>query len=240
MPKRKRKQFPPGTPCAFCGATDRELEEDHVPPQNLFPSRAGLITVPSCGGSGGCNRSSSLDDENFRNMLILQEEVEDHPAIQKPLAAMLRSFQHSPKTAAGFAKNWQYNHVFTPSYLYRGMLPTYKASRTRMNVVVEKTIRGLYYYETQTVLPQDWFVHILDKELIAEIPHPQTELNGIIATITAQPQRRISGGIFRYGFIRDGEEPKTIWLLLFFNRIPFLCMTHSRDEFTKRGLPIPA
>jgi len=173
-------------------------------------------------------------------MLIIQERVEDHPGIQKPLSAMLRSFKHSPKTAAGFAKNWNHHHIFTPAGLYLGLRPTYKANRKRLNRVVEKTIRGLYYKESDAVLPPDWYVKILDGEEIDNLPPAsQVEFNRIIGIIMEEPQRVIAGGIFRYGFVRPDDGPRTLWFLLFFNRVPFFCITHSRNEFTKRGLPIP-
>jgi hypothetical protein len=65
------------------------LRDDHVPPKNLFgkPRPSTLVTVPSC---LECNRGASGDDEYFRTMVALRQDVNDTDA-RFARAAVIRS-----------------------------------------------------------------------------------------------------------------------------------------------------
>src|SRR5713101_6228604 len=62
--------------CVYGGSL--AVDEDHVPPKNLFPKdqRHGLVKVPSC---RRCNGGASQDDEYFRSRLIPRKDVAPHP-----------------------------------------------------------------------------------------------------------------------------------------------------------------
>ena len=86
MPKNKSKKK--GT-CVYCGYVG-EMTSDHVPPQCLFgPPRPKLITVRCW----KCHKATTKDDEYFRLMLTMRDDVFDHGDVQKVLPAVFRSLQ---------------------------------------------------------------------------------------------------------------------------------------------------
>ncbi len=61
--------------CTYCGRA-REITDDHVPPQNMFPSPRppDLITVPAC---RRCNQGFSMEDEYFRIAVLGPAALQD-------------------------------------------------------------------------------------------------------------------------------------------------------------------
>lgn len=51
--------------CCLCGAADKKMTRDHIPPEGFFPIPLpkNLITVPCC---EECHKPLSLEDEAFR------------------------------------------------------------------------------------------------------------------------------------------------------------------------------
>lgn len=66
--------------CVYCGAHGI-VTSDHVPPKCLFPpeTRVDLITVHAC---PTCHDSYKLDDEYFRVILSVREDLPDGPEAQ--------------------------------------------------------------------------------------------------------------------------------------------------------------
>lgn len=66
--------------CVYCGAHGI-VTSDHVPPKCLFPpeTRVNLITVYAC---PTCHDSYKLDDEYFRVILSVRDDLPDGPEAQ--------------------------------------------------------------------------------------------------------------------------------------------------------------
>src|SRR5947208_269514 len=86
---RKRKRGEVGE-CVYCGKVG-PITMDHVPPRLLFPDpKPALITVPSC---FKCNSSASKDDEYFRLVVCIREDVGCQADMSGILASVIRSAQ---------------------------------------------------------------------------------------------------------------------------------------------------
>ena len=121
--------------CVYCGFVG-DITDDHIPPENLFskPRPDNLIKVPSC---ERCNRGFSRDDEYFRLMLIMREDVGLHPEYERLWPTVYRSLKRPE--AQGFKtallENLALRDVQTPGGLYVGRLPTYHVDLKRLDRV---------------------------------------------------------------------------------------------------------
>ena len=146
--------------CALCGETG-SVTREHVPPKSLFlpPRPRNTITVPVC---RPCNHGYHLDDEYFRVFIALQAEP------NTPLWRLWKekvvgsSFARSGGLRGRLNDDHQLllrHHQSEPLRYPDGgrvadeMLPLLRAvDATRVNAVVEKIVRCLYFACTATVL----------------------------------------------------------------------------------------
>lgn len=120
--------------CVFCGKI--ASTKDHIPSKNLLekPYPDNLLTIPSC---SRCNRSFSLDEEYFLNVLV---EVSDNPTLlsKKEIGgnvykARERSLGLKKRIEDSFIKNDDGKFYF-------------KSETDRIKRVIEKNALGLYFH----------------------------------------------------------------------------------------------
>ena len=216
--------------CVFCGATE-DLTHDHVPPDNLFPSPkpSELITVPSC---RKCNGGSSEDDTYFRDMLILWDATREHPEARKTADAVIKSFgrpeQRSySRSILGGVLNVD---VVTLGGLYLGKQRGLRFDPLRLSKTAGKIVKGLFYHEFRERLPEhcDAFAFCLPNE---EDEHKRRSMQDMCGKLTTEPQRTIGCGVFTYWFHQMEDAPeRTLWLLLFYEKVPFLGLTGAKVD----------
>jgi hypothetical protein len=78
--------------CVYCGQSDNQITVDHIPPKNLFPDPkpSNLITVPCC---LRCNQKAAKDDEYFRTVITMREDIAKHPEAMRVLPAVQRGLR---------------------------------------------------------------------------------------------------------------------------------------------------
>jgi hypothetical protein len=98
MRKPKRKKI---SICVYCGEECKKSSE-HAVMKSLFPKRRpnNLITVPSC---ERCNNEASMDEEYFKTVVIMRDDVAEHPAAAAVLPSVIRGLQR-PDKAGRFRK----------------------------------------------------------------------------------------------------------------------------------------
>lgn len=227
---KAKKLKPKAAACVFCGAPD-PTTWDHVPPKNLFrkPRPSNLLTVPSC---QGCNEGASKDDEYFRLMLSIRQDMRAGPArwaadvamrsLERPEArGLLHSLLHILEEV----------DIRTPAGIYLERRGVYTPQMARLYRVVGRTVPGLFYHERGYALPQEYHVttYLLPdawdvERLVASIARKALSMAHLVR---AQARVGIIGRHeFRYQWQAVPEDRNaSAWLLTFYQRIEFLTIT---------------
>lgn len=219
--------------CTYCEAPDPGTR-DHVPPKCLFPvdRRDNLITVPCC---ESCRKGTGLDDEYFRDMLVMRADLAGHPAVKKLLPKVLRSLRKPEQEAYAkrLAETARLIDVETEGGLYLGKAGTYNVDLSRLARVVQRTVRGLYWEETEgNRLPPETTVEV---RAISEFRDMDLEgaasLDRLVEMAKVQGHgRKIGDDVFRYQLGFTENRRNTVWLLTFFGQIHFLGVALHPDD----------
>lgn len=226
--KRKPR---PGNDCYLCGA--RATTADHVPPKCIYPDPKppNLITVPAC---GPCNSGNKLHDEYFR-WLVATASPESKEAKALVEGKINREFRKRPLLLYRVMKRSCRLPVHTPAGIYLGTQPVFEFDQLRVQAVIEKTVKGLYFHHTGRRLPPDCSVadFILNPRLSTKC----------LTEICSLPLLDVGdGSVFSYRFIEsEHQNGLSIWFLMFFNRVLFITQTESESVDTggkNSGMPL--
>jgi hypothetical protein len=217
--------------CIYCGQ-QKELTVDHIPPKCLFPKPRpnNLITVPSC---SSCNSGESKDDEYFRMMLTFSIEASQHPEIKNLIPTILRSLNKPEKFgfSQAFYKTLSDVELQTKSGLYLGKTAKYQADEKRLNRVVNRILKGLFYHEIGSRLPDKYEVctysHWIFRDMLYIPPDIIDNLQKTLAMLDPIKPKIIGNDIFSYKYCLpcNADQNNSIWLFTFFNKIDYLCTT---------------
>lgn len=210
--------------CAYCGA--RASQRDHVPPKAIFPANTGpLITVPAC---EDCHRGTSDDDEYFRDSLVMRHDVGGSSSGQQILNKALRALARPQQRgyARALARRTRLAQVQSEAGLLLGNAPVYIVENERLSRVVERTLRGLYYHEEGERLPEEGIARAwsLNGFQGASDSVLRELLKFSRACLASEPVT-IAPSVFTYWIARTPEGKPGAWLLLFYERVPFLGLT---------------
>lgn len=199
--------------CALCGI-EAEVTREHFVPQCLWsgPLPNRTETVPAC---DSCNAGSNLDDEYFRNTLVLMFD-QDHPQKRELFAGSVkRSFQKHPGWMEYALKNVEVHPLVTPSGLWLGNYPTMPLDGDRFHRSLFKIIGGLFYLIRKQPFPNDGQIGIVG-ELCAE----SKPLIDTIEENLFPPTFTFGDDVFEWRFsqTRDGI---TMWKLAFYRSVVF-------------------
>jgi len=210
--------------CIFC-ETFGEVTVDHVPPKQLFPKPrpSTLITVPSC---YSCNQASQKDEVYFQMALANWEPLLNNPDARKVcLDSVVPNF--SRKENAGLMAMMESTKMFpVPLYDEEGKFVRFKYAygyeNERFEKVAEKVVKGLFYHETNKIFSKD--LGVLVTSWMGRRPPAH-----IIKTVRELPSRKvISERVFSYRFWISVDKARSMWFLLFYEIIPFVCVTADR------------
>lgn len=209
----EEQEWHPGL-CFHCGEAQRETR-DHVIPKGWFlkPRPSNLPTVPSC---RPCNESFQKDETLVRAYLVAYHTT--NPAARKLFEEkVIRDFQRPEgrPLLKRIVRSTLLVEVRTSSGLILGTAIATQTERERVERVIEKIIRGLYYREIGERLSNDIPVEILD---VSEIDNTE-ELKQI-------PAWGSFGDVVRYKFGQVPDRPtRTIWYIQFFEGVTLQCCT---------------
>lgn len=200
--------------CAYCDdGGDQELTRDHVPPKSLFgrPLPKDLITVPCC---LPCNREWFRHDEYFQ--LIMKMGV-DRDKFPDAVSSSVRAINNLTR-----AESRRYAAYLWKSVRLREHAVI--ADRGRIESVLRRIVRGLYYNHAKRRLP-------------ADVPFrlwPLGDSSGrergieFDATDWIPALTYIGGGEFGYCLYAPRRDAPfaTISMLDFYQHRKFLCASH--------------
>ena len=212
--------------CVYCGQWG-PLTSDHIPPKNLFakPRPSNLITVPSC---LNCNKSFELDDEYFRLAVTTGIDPASFPNEFDLSVNAIKKLGDPHKV--GFRKsmlaNFSKKPKFTPGGLYLGEGGVLEIEVERLQNVVSRIIRGLFFFHSGRRLSNisrvwvwsRWFDGDYDRdtEFVASMQE-------VLAVLDAEQVRDIGQGVFRYRYrLGDDGLDESVWEFSFYAHWDFI------------------
>lgn len=209
--------------CVYCGKKTT-ITRDHIPPKNLFskPRPSNLISVPSC---FRCNTGFSLDDEYFRLVIAIRDDIANNT--QNILPKVLRSLEKTEKI--GFLNSFL-NSIQVVENLkteLNNLDYEYKVDLSRLNNVAARIIKGLFYHHFKEIIPPEYSVYAFCSEGMKYLSSKSIIKiqNNIIIPISKQKVFKIEP-IFEYKFIVNNENKFfSSWLIRFFKKVYFLGFT---------------
>ncbi|HTS10407.1 MAG TPA: hypothetical protein VMP68_32885 [Candidatus Eisenbacteria bacterium] len=219
--------------CVYCGEA-RAPSRDHIPPAGLFskPRPADLITVPSC---SECNAGASLDDEYFRLAITAGMDPTKLPGEFDVSIEAIRKLGRREKL--GLAKTvlsgFKRESLYTPAGVYVGEKGALTVDRARVQRVVVRIVRGLFFHHFRKRLPasatvsvvSDWFTPVLPDEEVRAC------VESVLCLLSVAKPVVIGSGVFGYRWRTiEGEPYGSVWWLSFYDHRRFLCWTTQSDD----------
>ena len=209
--------------CVYCGAAS-EITRDHVPPKSFFPNPrpSNLATVPSC---PCCNHKGSKDEEFFLVSLMLSDAGLKDTGKSMWESRLPRMLNRHRGVRLAMKKRMKRVNLTSPSGLYLGRRLAQEVDYKRLDRVVVKIIKGLYFLEYSAPLPQSTSVQCqwLNTPALAEDTksHLQDTRLGKHGWL----------GVFEYKVAHVPEQPdRSIWFLLFFDYALWWGITGTWDD----------
>ena len=216
--------------CIYCG-TDPATEDDHVPAKGFFPKPRpeDLITVPSC---WKCNREAGKDEEYFLATLMFSDAGITSAGVRLWKEKLRRMYQKNLGLKGKISSLLAYKRVYTPYGLYLGRRRTLGFEITRLEAVVNKVIRGLYFFEYGERMETNTEVESLFLSTAARFEAADKR------SVELAPGSRAWPGVFEWRFGRVEENPQgSIWLTRFWGCACFWTITSPLDDAEEaRGL----
>jgi hypothetical protein len=226
--KKKRNRA-----CVYCGKVGRVTDE-HVPPECLFAEddRKDLVKVPAC---ADCNVGFSNDDEYFKVALALRDDVYEHPDVKAIIPSILRALQKPEKAGfrASFLKGFHEAYPRTASGLMLPKRGAYSVNPIRLDRVTARITKGLYYHHRGQRLPATHEAFGFSPPRLANIDPENYEMlkRTMFDPVGLASNIMIGRRVFYYKFRFAEDDPDaSVWLYLFYRRVPFVGMTLRRDQ----------
>lgn len=222
--------------CIICNERPATTD-DHIPPKCLFAreDRKNLLKLPTC---LDCNNHSSMDDEYLRSVLISRADVEESKGTDELRNTLMRSL--SDPEQHGFQKLYTKSiglkKVFTPSGLYLGFHPVFNVDYGRLEKVLSKVIRGLYFYHSKKVLKKEYSIKIIaEDDLKLQTQKIKDFIKSKILYFLDQTfLHEIGRNTFQYKFLLTREDKyASAWILRFYGKVHFLGLV-LRDQDLKQ------
>lgn len=212
---------PKNKPCAICGIVCERITMDHIPFDGIFPDPKPQdpITVPAC---KECNEKTSLDEEYFR-AVITPGSFHSNSAKELVDQKIIKGFRQKPALLRSIMKNTKKVDVYSQGGIYMGEQPAIQYEPQRIKNVIEKIVRGLFWYEKGEPLGSNYIV----ERFTLNPPYD----NKTKAGIASLPLKKVGDGeVFSYRVLMDKENPRIgCWFLMFFNEILFVSITESAE-----------
>jgi len=194
--------------CFICGKNGSDTL-DHIPPKGLFLDKysKNLLTLPA---HYKCNNSFSKDDEYFRDNVVLASCSSSKHANELFDTKIIRAFHR--EQAKGYRQSFidemSSVEIKTPSDLYIKTIPIKIVEEIRIDSVIERICRGIYYHTHKNILPINCPIDVAmlqpEQIEIRNIPFFKSNLKTIIPDI------------FEYVMLSDKDDMGNNLFVLFF------------------------
>jgi hypothetical protein len=209
--------------CIYCGLIAGTRE--HIPSKQFFKGiqKKKLLVVPSC---LTCNRSFQKDEDFFRQFWASM--LMDRSAVAAELVngPIMRSIQYKPKLGLQMLNQMRIIDLVTKSGIYLGKRTVFELSefdRQRIDRVVNKIIKGLFYNQFKKVIPEDWTILI---NWITTKNEKDLALRDLAQNLRWET---IKEDTFAYGFNFVPNTLQSVWILEFFKISLFYVLVLNKE-----------
>ena len=198
-----------------------EINDDHVPPRQLYAReirrihKPNLLTIPT---HKACNSSYQTDEEYFVHMMVpLARQSYSGKAI---FDDVLRGYVQDVKKGLGKRVFAEFDPRPGGLYLPNGrVVKRYDAAR--VNRIIWKIIRGLFFHRHGDVLPND-------TPRLITVVDPNKRPPSIFGALADQPTLGDYPGVLDYKYAQITEVNNLhYWALLLWDRIIILVAFHD-------------
>ena len=212
--------------CTYCG--EPASENDHVPPRTIFGETgpSDLIRVPVC---ADCHAPTSKDDEYFRDVIALREDVYDNPVAQEALQAAMRALKRPQRRrhTTAFLRKVRQVDLVTQQGLYAGRGGAVVVDLGRLARVIARTIRGLYFAHEGKALPPGTDVVVWNESGLHNLSAEQMEsVASVVLPVTKQPEHEMGDLTFQYQYLLAADRnDASAWLITVYQKVRFVGIT---------------
>ncbi len=192
--------------CVYCGKREATTA-DHVVAEGFFDvaPEGGYIKAPSC---FPCNNKCYSRDEEYLLVAGLSEATIRSAAANRVLDRMAEAHRTGRRRRVGLAirllNNVRPHDVHSPAGIYLGTARVLEFEERRVNPVLEKIVRGLYYHELGVALPREAAVAVEIKPSAAKLGSPEW------SALDSVTPRRL-GDVFEYRWRVSPEGSSQSW-----------------------------
>lgn len=209
--------------CPFC-LIETELTEKHIPPKGVFLNipKNELFKIYAC---RKCNNETHKDDEYFRNIIAMANS--DNPQQRK--LYLEKTLKSSYVRSPGLKSRAQNERQLSQEYLNRNSLCDIHGNKVtknatfadaeRINNVLIKMVKGLYYYKENIYMPKNFNI---------DVKFHQPQKNAIFYKLEKRIINNCKGKIgnefsdFMYSYkIYDMSTLKMKWNFMFYKSVIF-------------------
>lgn len=163
--------------CMFCGSDIQpdQLTSEHFVPKALWEKGCHPQKTKTLPAHKTCNQAFSDDNEYFRDVMAMEDGVQQHPEAQRVQAgAIRRKFRKRFGSIVNTLKNLGVRRVHTPSGIDLGIRPTFEVDWGRIQRVLCNVMKGIFYVSQNRPLPQEFVtcvadVRSFDSEYVAKL-----------------------------------------------------------------------
>ena len=207
--------------CGYCGVQTDVWTRDHVVPSTLWgkghlPDHA--VIIPSC---DSCRLRFDVDAEYFRNCLIAMMDEGAHSVADRLLSStMKRSIERNRTVRADLSRNPRVAFRKTESGIIVAGGVCVEFDRPRFNRIIEKIIRGIYFFKSRVVFPSGYQIDVYPGNDFWKDPVVGSLINQM------SPKLDFGDDVFAFHFLRDKEDPnRIVWLFVFYGNMGILAST---------------
>ena len=209
--------------CVYCNLREGTTD-DHVPPKSFFPKPrpSNLITVPSC---PDCNQGLGKDEEFFLATFMFSRAGVSEAGKKLWSEKLHRMYDKNIGLKRKIRDHLNQSSMSTPSGIYLGSGMSITIDEKRFESVVNKILKGLYFFEYDHPIPNSAeittiFLNLKDDFEPVKRVAPELKFGS-----------RTWDGIFEYRFNRLPDDASgSIWLFRFWGQAYFWSVTCDREK----------
>jgi len=202
--------------CIYCG-NNHANTKDHVPQRNLFskPRPNNLITVPCC---SKCNESFKKDEDLFMAWILFGDSGVKKEGKRIWEQRLKRTYEKDIGLRKQITKSFKYIDVRTSRGIYLGKHLATQIDQRRIDNVIRKIVRGLFWEEYKDRIPNESGIEIM------RIPKTGKKIEEMIR-ITRQGTKSWEN-IFEYRHGRVEDTFAFVWIMSFYRELYYVAFVN--------------